>query len=50
VPDRPDIQVRLVSLEFFLRHRSVRSSACAFARAFVGIDLEFRPEIRFFLR
>src|ERR1700686_5240531 len=30
VPNRPDIQVRLVSLEFFLRHRSVRSSASAF--------------------
>jgi hypothetical protein len=32
VPDRPDIQVRLVSLEFFLRHRSVRSSACTFVQ------------------
>jgi hypothetical protein len=28
MPDRPDIQVRLVSLEFFLRHRcSVLMSA-----------------------
>jgi hypothetical protein len=30
VPDRPDIQVRLGSLEFFLRHCCVCSSACAF--------------------
>jgi hypothetical protein len=31
VTDRPDIQVRLGSLKFFLRHRSVCSSAHAFA-------------------
>jgi len=40
VPNRPDIQVRLVSLEFFLRHCSVSSSACSLARAFVEMELE----------
>jgi hypothetical protein len=29
MPDRPDIQVRLVSLEFFLRHCFLCSSARA---------------------
>jgi hypothetical protein len=37
VPDRPDIQVRLVALEFFLRHCCV----CSSARAFAYIPLEF---------